>query len=393
LHSSNYPKFDIVFVVGYFRSSLPFLSAIKHLSNKFRIGLIVQPLEARLKDKIEKSQKEFVDLCLDAGAELITIENKIEVNLMVIQQFIYTPEFVGKTKENIKTKKILGVLGLASSGLHQYDAFIKQFGILKVAAIDKNLINFLLLKRNAKSSYANLEVIEVGYPFKKYPILPGFAVDWVVAAPTMFSFYSEMDKQQFLRDVLKLFGQIPTEETIVYKSHNGNEKDYFAPFIYFNIAHMIELIPNITFFLEVLVDLSKGLIGKYISRILTVHLYRKVIKRAKPMASITPYHQMSLESFLPGVRKGVIGGESNIIWGVTRIGLPYFNCVFSKKGRTNSLELMNKNGDNLLGVNLEFFGVPYCRGLITEGATFEKFSVFSEKDSNLVDLIEQICII
>ena len=87
------------------------------------------------------------------------------------------------------------------------------------------------------------------------------------------------------------------------------------------------------------------------------------------MSALTPYGDMSLEAFLPGVRKGIIGGLSNTIWGTLYFGLPFFNCVNRPPGQSRTSELLNKSSETLLDLNLEFFGVPFCAGDISNGAS------------------------
>ena len=66
---------------------------------------------------------------------------------------------------------------------------------------------------------------------------------------------------------------------------------------------------------------------------------------------------------MPGVRKGIIGGLSNTMWGTLYFGLPFFNCV-DRKLRDGVEEIGEKRSAELLDVNLAFFEVPYCRGLL-----------------------------
>jgi hypothetical protein len=69
-----------------------------------------------------------------------------------------------------------------------------------------------------------------------------------------------------------------------------------------------------------------------------------------------------MEAFLPGVRKGVIGGLSNTIWGALFFSLPFYNCVdIEDQDRHTKNKLYNKDPSHLLDLNLRFFNVPYCK--------------------------------
>jgi hypothetical protein len=62
-------------------------------------------------------------------------------------------------------------------------------------------------------------------------------------------------------------------------------------------------------------------------KLYTALLYEKIMHRVVPMERLTRHHNFAMEAFLPGVRKGVIGGLSNTIWGALFFSLPFYNCV------------------------------------------------------------------
>jgi hypothetical protein len=379
-------KFDLVLVVGYFRSALPLLSVIRHLSPRLLIGLYFQPLNAQMEGKTGDSQRTFERLCEEAGGVKYVPGSLAKCRLMLVQQYTYSDSFVASVLSNIVAEEIWGMLTLSSMGLDAHDAFLKQFGVSRLTVPDMGLANFLLGARNACSRYKGLEMTEVGLPFQKYPVFEEFAVDWVVAAPTLFSFHTERDKQCFLRSVIRLLEKIPESDVIAYKSHNGNVKDYFTPRLHAQIAGIILWVPNIEVMLEGLIQGLPQWMRSNLNKVLTALLHLRVTRRAVPMIRLTPLADMSLEAFLPGVRKGIIGGLSNTIWGTSYFSLPYYNCVDGSTRRGRS-ELLNKASDNLLDLNLKYFGLPFCNGDLSSGASNDRIAQKKNRNTNLVDLI------
>ena len=103
--------------------------------------------------------------------------------------------------------------------------------------------------------------------------------------------------------------------------------------------------------------------NKYIKRLYTAYLYEKIMARAISMESVTSRQNFAMEAFLPGVKKGVIGGLSNTIWGSLYFKLPFYNCVDRKlQDRHAKDTLYKKDPSQLLDLNLRFFHVPYCEG-------------------------------
>lgn len=379
--------FDLLIVIGYFRSALPLLSIVRYLSPQLRVGLYFQPLSSQMEAKTGKAQKMFERLCMEFGGVQYVAGASARCRLMLVQQYPYTTDFVSSVHADIDAEEIWGMLTLSAMGLNAHDSFLSQFCVTRLTVPDKCLANFLIESRNASSRYQNIDMIEVGLPFKKYPVFENFCVDWIVAASTLFSFHTEVGKQSFLRDILKLMSQIPKSEVVVYKAHNGNKKDYFTPRLYAHIASLISYFPNSERLLEKLLIRMQPRLKFHVSKILTALLHARVIHRAAPMIELTPMADMSIEGFLPGVRKGVIGGESNSIWGTLFMGLPYYNCVSPDERKSGKSELLNKSGDTLLEMNLKYFGVPYCQGLLTKIS--DQSNVVNEVrfNDNIVDLV------
>jgi hypothetical protein len=107
------------------------------------------------------------------------------------------------------------------------------------------------------------------------------------------------------------------------------------------------------------------------------------------MTDLTPYSDISLEAFLPGVSGGVIGGLSNTIWGTLYFELTYYNCADEEersKSTVNEL-LPHKDSSNYLDLNLQFFSVPSCHGDLSRGARGADIVTPQDRTGDLIEAI------
>lgn len=380
-------EYDLLLVLGYFRSAAAYLSVIRHLSPHLRIGLLPLPIDQQFLAKNQRAQTTFLTLCKQFGADIIVPGTPVRANLMLVQHFPFPAESIAQLLAAVKTKCKIGMLPLAMAGTDEYDSIIEPLALSKVYVPSKRFADFLLQRRNKTERYAGINMVEVGLPFARYPIFPDFQADYLIASPTTFSFHTEQGKWSFLITVLNLIEQIPRNEIIVYKSHNSMKRDYFAPFYYYLFSHLFYKFiintrnHNFKFYLDRIKN------NKHVEKIITSALHIKILKRALPLNKITPFHEMSLEAFLPGVRKGVIGGLSNTIWGSLYYNLPFYNCVDSSLRKEKS-QLAKRDSSKFLDLNLEFFNVPYCEGLLNKGATSAEIVTENERKG---DLLQTLC--
>lgn len=381
-------SFDILLVVGYFRSATSFLSVIRYLSRDFRIAVLFTDRDSTLAAKTGHAHELFCQLCVRFGATVVGVTEPARTRLMMVQQFPYDDDIVTQIRANVTAEQCVGLMTLATAGLDKHDRFIRQFGIRKIFVPSRRFMEFLLERRAAESRYEGVEVENVGLPFGKYPVFPEFATDWVIAAPTLFSFHSEVGKHGFLRTVLALLDQIPSSDVVTYKPHNGNTNDYFAPRVHYAIAMLVRWLPANECVLEIAIRHMPHSLKRHFERILTGVLHLRVLRRAKPMSELTPYADISLEAFLPGVKKGVIGGQSNTIWGALFFKLPFYNCVDPELRRDVS-ELQDKSSATLLDLNLAYFGVPFCRGDICDGAVSDGIVLDADRCGDLLSALRR----
>jgi hypothetical protein len=308
---------------------------------------------------------------------------------MIVQQFPYPEETAAEIRRSVRAGRVVGALSLALAGLPLQDAFLRQFGIRHVYVPNRRLFDFLVERRNARETYRDVEVVQVGLPYAKHPVFPEFKADWIIAAPTAFSFKKEVHKHAFFDAVLRLLEAIPPSELVAYKAHNGTARDYFTPRAYATPGVLLALVPGASRAVATLMRTAPARVRLHLERLYTSVLHARVIRRAVPMGKLTPYSDFSLEMFLPNVRRGVIGGLSNTIWGTLYFGLPFYNCVNEdERSRSERNELLpRKDSSNYLDLNLEFFSVPYCQGDISRSAHGETIVRECDREGDLVSAI------
>jgi hypothetical protein len=380
-------QYDLVLVIGYFRSATAYLSVVKHLGTRFRIAIVNANTDRRLKQKTGEAEALFIALCRQWGANLISPGTPISCSLLVVQQFLYDDESAQTLARTIAARKKVGLMALATAGLDAHDGFLKQFGLDKVYVPSKRFSEFLIRARHAGERYEGVELIEVGLPFRNHPVFPEFDADYMILAPTLFSFNTEEEKHGFLLSILSLLDQIGPDSVVVYKPHNGTANDYFSPRVYRAAAKILSKVLRDDLLRRIAARLPRRL-GVHASRLRTSILFERMLKRVVRMDALTSYADISVEAFLPGIRKGAIGGLSNTIWGSMYFGLPFYNCV-DPVTRACDSALLKKTAVPLLELNLQYFAVPFCEGDLRKGV--RRSDIFAGMDNgyDCVYAIEQ----
>jgi hypothetical protein len=380
--------FDLVLVVEYFRTVTYFLSIIKYLGSEYRIGLYLVPVDPKQLAKQRAAQDRFVRLCVEYGAEIVG-SRPVRTRVLVIPQRPYEPDALRDIRENIRAERTLGALGFAFAGQPKQDAFLKECRVDKALVIDRRLVEFLLENRGDRSPYEGLELAEVGLPYKRYPVFTNFSADYFLAIPTPWSFAHESDKWRFLNTVLSLFAQIDPSDSIVHKPHNSMDRDQFSTMAYRRAARLLCRIRGGATTARWLALRLPHWISKHFGRLYTAYLYERVLARTVSLADLSDHSDLALEAFLPGIRKGVIGGLSNTIWGTLHAGLPFYNCVdlASQKADARAELTKRKSLDQSYLLNLRFFAIPFCEGKLVFDP--KHLSIVSESSRN-GDLIGEL---
>lgn len=361
-------KYDLVLVMSFFRPVAYFLPLIKYLAPDYRIAVYHLSDELRgNRGKNDDGQSLFVDVCHQLGADII-MGKTVNCSNALISQWPYTLEALNAIKNDVIAERFIGAYSLAWPGMH--DKFIDKFKIDILLIIDKKFVNYLLehKSRNQKYYKSVKRVIEVGLPFKKYPVNNIVQGDYFLAIPTAFSFPSETDKWFFLETVLALFDKLDKSDTVLFKPHNGLRSDGFSSERYARYIRWFSWMPGFIAMTRIVAKFTCGNLSRVFARFYTAVLYERVLARTIDLRKLTPWHYFAIEIFYPGIRKGIIGGLSNTQWGALFYRLPFYNCVDVNQQDRYSDDVFygkgKKQPDALLELNIRYFGQPYCKGLL-----------------------------
>ena len=361
---NDFENYDLVLVVEYFRATTAYLSIIKGLASEFSIGIYQVEIYDNDAGKNDSAQVEFINECVRLGANKI-ISKVVETKVLLIPQRPLNDNVIHDLHERFNAKTTILLLGFAFAGLKNQDAILECFNFKKVYAVDKEFLDFLLKKRGEEEKYENIDVVEVGLPYGKYPVLGEFSADYILAIPTPLSFPYELDKWAFLNAVKKIISKIDVDDVIVHKPHNGSDRDQFSSPTFRAILKKLKYFPGSIYLIKFVIRYFPILFIQNLSaKLYTAFLYEQVLKRTISMEQAGGFPYFAMEAYLPGVNKGVIGGTSNTMWGTLYYKLPFFNCVdiVSQKRNGKNKLYGNKRADKYMELNLQYFMIPYCNG-------------------------------
>lgn len=327
--------YNLALIFVSFQRCCIYLSLIKELSGKYKIALCPQSADSKTFVRTKNTINDFLELCQSYGAELIYNE-KISADLEILPQTNYTKETIERIDSNIKSTKTFWLSGLAM-GNAQYE-FLHGKKIDKILVVDRNLYRYRINEYEGPENqkFDEKDIIEIGVPYKKYPIFPSYGIDYLLANPTPFSFCCVSDRLEYLENVYSLILQTDEADIIALKPHNADERvDYIVSEKIFLALKGKLLAP-----FHSLIDSSarklvklfrSGFFHEFWVNVSIAILYAKLMKRVVRFSEITSFYNLNLELFLPNVKKGMITGRSNSIWHGLYNRLPVYNCIDENK--------------------------------------------------------------
>ena len=189
-------RYDIVFVIGYHRSAYIALGMVSQFSNTKNVAVIFYEDDQELHEKTGRYKQRTIQ-GLRIKCDIINAGDKFTAELLVIQQFNYTTNFLDVLKLSANFKKDYIVMSFASTGLANFDEVIDKFPTATLLTQDSTFLYILSEKRNVPSIRGR-NVLEIGLPafevnFKNKPLF-----DWMILAPTTFSLQTVRARNNFL---------------------------------------------------------------------------------------------------------------------------------------------------------------------------------------------------
>ncbi|MDD5450316.1 MAG: hypothetical protein PHT49_00215 [Desulfovibrionales bacterium] len=327
--------YDLALVFVSFQRCCVYLSIVKELSSQYRIAICPQAVDEKTHVRTKKTIDEFLALCESFGADII-YDEKITANIEILPQTNYTKETIDNINNNIASTKTFWLSGLAM-GNAQYE-YLYGKKIDKILVIDRNFYNYRVneYERPAGHKFRKEDIVEMGVPYKKYPIFPDYGIDYLWANPTPFSFCCVKDRLEYLENVFSLIKLVDVDDVIVLKPHNADERvDYIVNERIYSILRNKIFSPFYSFIdgisRKIAAKLRYAKIADFFLNISIAIMYVKLMRRVVRFRDITELHNLNLELFLPNVRKGLITGRSNSIWHGLFNKIPVYNCIDENK--------------------------------------------------------------
>jgi len=353
-------NFALIFV-GFQRCCV-YLTILKALSENYSVAILPQEIDKKTSSRIKNTNSSFLELCEKLGAEVVNSQ-KISADIEILPQTHYSQEVINKINKQVKSKKTFWLSGVAM-GNAQYE-FLHGKRIDKILVIDRHFYDYRVAnyEKEGSSKFQNDQILEIGVPYKKYPLFSTLGIDYLIANPTPFSFCNYRDRLDYLENVISLLERIDKDDLVVLKPHNADERnDYIVNSRIYFLLSLIFIIP----FHSLIDQLSRFLfsnisnkkISDFFIQISIGIKYYQLMKSSMSLSELTKWHNLNLELFLPNVKKGLITGRSNSIWHGLFLEKPTYNCVDKNKPYFSdtkmhkySMEYLNVHGNYN---NLEF---------------------------------------
>ncbi|HRE15463.1 MAG TPA: hypothetical protein PLW86_00130 [Rhodocyclaceae bacterium] len=337
MNQASLPRaYDLVLVFTAFQRNCVYASIIKELARKYRIAILPVDRDQQTESRIGNTNRQFLDLCVSLGADIVG-EEAVTARIEILAQSNYRKEDIERIDSMIQAQRTFWMSGVAMGNASYGNLFGKK--------IDKILVPDRRLYEHRIAAYGNdgidfpeAMIQEVGIPYRKYPLFEqAIDADYILANPTPFSFVTAQDRLDYLENVYGMAREIAGRgEVIAFKPHNADERaDYIVDARLLAFLDVAPLRP-----LQGVIDavarrlaraLPAGKVNDFCIQLSIAVVYRKLMSTMIRLAELTPYHNLNLEVFLPGVRKGLITGRSNSIWHALYLKKPVWNCIDGEK--------------------------------------------------------------
>jgi hypothetical protein len=327
MNNINIKKFDIILVFKNYRC-IQFIFELqkKTSSKKLKVGFVdlTKSKNNFFKNRvIEKLLKKMNFIKLEKKQNIQFISQKL-----IVCWGDYDDDQINYIKK-IKSKKKYLFCGL----LNHSDIYFKfkdqNFDFEKCVYLNNYLYNFRFnkLPNFKKLGKEKLLFGNINYSKNKF-LGENINADYIISYPTYFSFSNKFSKIIFLKNILKIINKTNKNEKILIKSHNS-ENDIFYLIdskiykYFFNIFQFFFIKKISLFFWR---KFKINFFKKIYLNLKILELQKKILIRTTDLKKICEFNFLSLEIFLPYIKKGLITGQSNSIWHGLSASLKVYNC-------------------------------------------------------------------
>lgn len=353
--SSHPQAYDLVLVFTAFQRNCVYASIIRELAPRWRIAVLPVDRDETTASRIGNTNRLFLDLCASLGADILGDE-PVTAGIAILAQSNYRKEDIARIDGMVSARRTFWMSGVAMGNASHANLFGKK--VDRILVPDRRLYDHRIAAYGDDGvTFPEHMIQEVGIPYRKYPLFDSaIDADYILANPTPFSFVTAQDRLDYLENVHAMARDIAARgEVIAFKPHNADERaDYIVD------ARLLALVSAAPMrFVDGAIDaaaraaarvLPAGRAREFAVNISIAVVYRKLMALVVRLKDLTPYHNLNLEVFLPGVRKGLITGRSNSIWHALFLKKPVWNCIDEDKPYFSDTK-MHKYAMTYLGVH------------------------------------------
>ncbi len=375
--------FDIVLLYTFNRYHGYYLNIVKNLGKTHRVGLLVDPTKVKNRSKHEITDARYLEELQQFGAKIAT--ESITCNILFVPVIHYYEENFPWLNTIVSSyKMILGYVVCSPMASH-LEILKEKLPLHQLLVEDIKLLKSRLSTEKKDHLLDGIDVKGVSFVYTQYPVLRKIEMDYLIVFPTKMSFQKAdqpidaVQKKRFMRNINKLLSKISPEDTVYYKLHSVLDGGW--PFAHSKMEAIEKNLPQ--FMIQSITNIINHLKlddqSSQIAEIANTSEFVLMTRSCQNLSTLTKSHNYPVELFYPHVRKGVISGRSNSIWGALKANLPVYNCDDNVIG--------SGYGDYAhLKENYEHFGVDPCHGELS----FDPFHFDKVQQKNNVDLIKYL---
>jgi hypothetical protein len=371
--------YDLVLLYTLSRVHNHYLSVIRHLGRRLRIAVYVARTEKIV--KTAETERLFLDLCARFGADVLD-GGRVSAGVLALPQARYDAGFLEALVSEVTSRRrvALQTFGHGRENLEP----LSRAGAERLYVYDRAVFaNKLRTEEDRRFIDDRFELVEMGTPFIRHPVFEPVSTDYMIAVPTELSFVDAAAKAAWARSVNRLVDDIPALDTVMLKLHNvsdgGRLSERGSRAFRAGRALGTPLAGAAAALLAAGGTWTKGRAGEALARIAFGAEYHRLAGRTQALDDVTPYFNLGLELFLPGVGKGLITGRSSVVWYALVQRLPVYNCdAETERARADSVH-----------DSYRAFGVPPCGGRLRFDPTAFSRIADTVRDADLLDLLQK----
>lgn len=371
--------YDLVLLYTLSRVHNHYLSVIRHLGRRLRIAVYVARTEKIV--KTVETERLFLELCARFGADILE-GGGASTSVLALPQARYHAGFLEALASEVTSRRRV-ILQTFGHGRENLDALARA-GAERLYVYDRAVFaNKLRTAEDRRFVEDHFEVVEMGTPFARHPVFDPVSTDYMIAVPTELSFVDARAKAAWARSVNRLVDALPAGDTVMLKLHNVADGGRLAErgSRAFRAGRTLgaPLAGAAAALLAAGGTWTRGRAGEALARVAFGAEYDRLAGRTQALDHVTPYFNLGLELFLPGVCRGLITGRSSVVWYALVQRLPVYNC---------DAETQHARADSVHD-SYRAFGVPPCGGRLRfDPAAFGRIAD-SVRDADLLELLQK----